>query len=377
VAGADGTRRDTVTLPPTQTPAGWLRGSTIILTSSGNVRRMRTMSLADGQTRVLAEGVDALIDPTYSPDGKLMSAIARGPHAELRILNADGSMQRSIALSEAFASLTAWSPDQRWIAYVGSSDTPPAHVSVVELATGRAQRLYELTGNQSVALRWLADSRRLVLTETFGRPDAARRVAFRTLDVTGATSLLKEFPLGPSPAAGLAIDETTAVLIENPQRGYRIVHLDGSGGDREVQPTGNATAAALGSLSSDGQWVALRHAPAADGAPAMFVDLDRLDGSARKAVQLPFIASSGTNPRVIPGSNDLLVVESRRADGGDSGVYLVSPATQAVRKLMSFSPQFAPPELALSPDGRTLVYLTWESVPTAVLSMDLSPARVR
>lgn len=377
VANADGTRRETVTLPPTQMPAGWLRGSTIVLTSSGNVRRMRTMSLADGQSQVLADGVDALIDPTYSPDGKLMTAVARGAHAELRILNADGATQRSIPLPETFASLTTWSPDQRWIAYVGSSDTPPIHVSVVEVATGRAQPLYDLTGNQAVALRWLADSRRLVLTETFGRPDTARRVTFRTLDVAGTTTLLKEFPLGPSPAAGLAIDDTTVVLVENPQRGYRIVHLNGGGADREVAQAAGNTPASLASLSPDGQWVTLRHAPAADGTPAMTVDLDRLDGSAHKSIQLPFIASSGSNPRVIPGSNDLFVVESRRPDGGDSGIYLVSSSTQAVRKLMSYSPQFAPPELALSPDGRKLVYLMWESVPASVVTMDLSASRVR
>jgi Tol biopolymer transport system component len=376
VANADGTRRDTVTLPPTQTPAGWLRGSTIILTSSGNVRRMRTMSLADGQSQILGEGVDALMDPAWSPDGKLMSAMARGAHAELRILNGDGSTQRSIALPEAFAQLTTWSPDQRWIAYLGSSDTPPLHISVVEVATGRVQSIYDLTGNQSVTLRWLADSRRLVLTETFGRPDSARRVAFRTLDVAGATALLKEFPLGPSPAAGLAIDDTTAVLIENPQRGYRIVHLNGSGTDREVPPQGSSPPASIGALSPDGQWVTLRHAPPADGTQAMAVDLDRLDGSAHKAIQLPFIASGGTNPRVIPGSNDLLVVEARRQDG-DTGIYLVSSSTQAVRKLMTSSPQFAPPELALSPDGRKLVYLVWESVPASAVTMDLSAARVR
>lgn len=376
VANADGTRRDTVTLPPTQTPAGWLRGSTVVLTSSGNVRRMRAMSLADGQSQILGEGVDALMDPAWSPDGKLITAVARGAHAELRILHSDGSTERSIPLPEAFASLTAWSPDQRWIAYVGSSDTPPVHVSVIEVATGRAQPLYDLTGNQSVALRWLADSRRLVLTETFGRPDSARRVAFRTLDVTGATSLLREFPLGPPPAAGLAVDDMTALLMDNPQHGYRVAHLSGNGADREVPQATGSTPASLGSLSLNGQWVTLRHAPAPDGTQAMLVELDRLDGSAHQTIQLPFLASGGSNPRVIPGSNDLLVVESRRQDA-ETGIYLVSSSTQAVRKLMTSSPQFAPPELALSPDGRTLVYLMWESVPASVLTMDLSAARVR
>ena len=376
VANADGTRRDTVTLPPTQSPVGWLGGSTVLLYSSGNVRRMRTMSLADGQSQVLAEGVDALMDPTWSPDGKLMMAGARGAHAELRILNADGSPQRAIPLPEIFANNTAWSPDQRWVAYIGSSETLPAHIAVVELSTGRSQRLYDLTGNQTVALRWLADSRKLVLTETFGRPETGRRVAFRLLDLAGTTTLLREFPLGAAPSAGLAVDDTTAVVMENAQNGYRVVRLNDSGNGLDVPPAGGSNSPATLGLSADGQWLTLRHAPPADGTQGIVLEVERVDGSARKTIQLPFLPASGNNPRVLPGANDLLVLEARRPDG-ESGLYLVSARTLAVRKLFTYASQYAPPELAVSPDGRTLLYLIWESVPPAVLTMDLSAARVR
>ena len=102
----------------------------------------------------------------------------------------------------------------------------------------------------------------------------------------------------------------------------------------------------------------------------------RVDGSARKSIPLPFVAAGGNNPRMLRGGNDLVVVEARRPDG-ESGVYLVSASTRIVRKLFTYTSQFAPPELAVSADGRQLVYLLWESVPPAVLTMDVSAARIR
>jgi Tol biopolymer transport system component len=377
VANADGSKRDTVTLPPTQSPAGWLQGSTVVLSSSGNLRRLRTMSLADGQSRVVEDGADVLLDPSWSPDGTRMATMARvPPHAELRIRNSDGSPQRTWPLSEIFASSTAWSPDQRWIAYIGSSDGPTAHVGVVEVATGQTRQLYEFTPNQSIALRWLADSRRLVLTETSGRPDSdTRRVSFRTVDLDGQGTLLKEYPLGPAPSTGIAIDDTTAVVMSNVQTGYHLVRLSGAGAERDVLSSRPSDPPAL--LSSDGQWLIQRRNPSpGESAPGTVLELVRVDGSARKSIPLPFVAAGGNNPRMLRGGNDLVVVEARRPDG-ESGVYLVSASTQIARKLFTYSSQFAPPELAVSADGRQLVYLLWESVPPAVLTMDLSAPRVR
>ncbi len=50
VANADGTRRDTVTLPPSQTPAGWLRGSTLLILDS-TPPAVLTMDLSAARVR--------------------------------------------------------------------------------------------------------------------------------------------------------------------------------------------------------------------------------------------------------------------------------------------------------------------------------------
>jgi hypothetical protein len=50
VANADGTRRDTITLPPSQTPAGWLRGSTLLISDSAPPAVL-TMDLSAARVR--------------------------------------------------------------------------------------------------------------------------------------------------------------------------------------------------------------------------------------------------------------------------------------------------------------------------------------
>jgi Tol biopolymer transport system component len=374
VANADGTRRDTMVLPPTQTPSSWLRGSTVLIASGGSIRRLRTMSLADGRAQTVVDGADTLSDPSWSPDGKLMMIVARGaPRAELRILNADGSPQRTVPLPENFAYGTAWSPDQRWIAYIGSGEKPPARIAAIELASGRSRPLYDLTNNQFVSFRWFGDSRAIVLAETFDRPENTRRVAFRTVDLDGKTAPLREFPLGPPPSVGLLIDDATAIVMQNRQTGYRLMRLNGDGAERDV--LAGRAGDSPGAVSQDGQWLTVRRAPVgAEGAQTSVLELTRVDGSAHRTIPVPFLTAGGNNPLVVPGGNDLIVVEARRPDG-DSGVYLLSANTQAVRKLFTYSPQFGPPQLTISPDGRSLVYLITESVPPSLLTMDLAVAR--
>jgi dipeptidyl aminopeptidase/acylaminoacyl peptidase len=318
---------------------------------------------------VLIDGADQLAEPSWSADNALMMTVARAPRAELRLLNADGSSPRALQVPESFVVGTAWSPDGKWIAYTGFADSPPPHVAAIDVATGRVQKLYDLGADESVAMRWMADSRGLILVDTFQRPPENRRVVFRAVDLTGKMTVLREIPLGPAPSGAIAVDESTALVMQNAQAGYRVVRLTGDTPDREL-PLRSSDSSPL-MVTPDGQWAVARRAPSpGSGATGTVLELARVNGTDRWTISLPFISTAA--PRVIPGTDSLIVIEARRQDGVDPGVYLVSAGTQAVRKLFTFSPQYGPPELTVSPDGRRLLYLTWESVPPQVLTMDVS-----
>src|SRR5262245_43706270 len=53
VADASGQRLNTFTLPPTQIQQGWSGNSTLLTLTSGTIRRLRSVSISDGSSRVL------------------------------------------------------------------------------------------------------------------------------------------------------------------------------------------------------------------------------------------------------------------------------------------------------------------------------------
>src|SRR5579862_8034118 len=145
---------------------------------------------------------------------------------ELRILNADGSGGRAVPLPENFATVTTWSPDGRWIAYAGFTESVPPHVAAVEVATGRHIALHDFGDRSNMSIRWQPDSRAIVSAETFDASDKDRRAKFRKVDLNGAVAPLGELPLGPSPCFAAVVDGTSAVLMSN-VAGNRVVRLDG------------------------------------------------------------------------------------------------------------------------------------------------------
>src|SRR5207302_1945141 len=166
VANADGTRRDTVMLSAGQSVTGWLRGSTLLIGSGGSVRRLRTIEIADGRSRIVEDAADSLTDPSWSPDSRFMAVFSRAASdVELRVLNADGSGRRALPLPENFATATAWSPDGRWIAYAGYTENIPPHVAAIEVATGRHVTLHDFGDRSSMSIRRQPDSRAIVSSE--------------------------------------------------------------------------------------------------------------------------------------------------------------------------------------------------------------------
>ena len=218
----------------------------------------------------------------------------------------------------------------------------------------------------------------MILAETFTRPANNRRELFLTLDLAGKATRLREFPLGPLPLSGVAIDTTSAIMAESPQAAVRVVRLSDGGEARELVPARGGESSGL-LLSLDGQWLTLRRAETPPGGqPAHVLELARVDGSVHRTVPIPFVPAPGINPRVVAGGHDLVVLEGRRpGPDAETGAYLVSAGTRAVRTLFTYSAQSPQPELAISPDGQQLLYLVWEAVPPSLRTLDLTPAARR
>jgi Tol biopolymer transport system component len=114
VADTSGHTLDSFTVSSTQTLQGWLSNSTLLTLASGTVRRLRTVSLTGGSSRLLYETDSFTAGPALSPDGKTVSFLrAVNDRCELRNMDAiDGTLRRAITLPDRGCgdSLT-WSAD--------------------------------------------------------------------------------------------------------------------------------------------------------------------------------------------------------------------------------------------------------------------------
>jgi hypothetical protein len=80
---------------------------------------------------------------------------------------------------------------------------------------------------------------------------------------------------------------------------------------------------------------------------------------------------------ILPGAKELMVVEAARQDV-DPGVYLVTVATKAVKKLFTYPSRpsrSGTPDITVSADGHTIAYTVWEALSPSFVTMDLSALR--
>src|SRR5262249_40389038 len=100
------------------------------------------------------------------------------------------------------------------------------------------------------------------------------------------------------------------------------------------------------------------------------------DGSGRTTIELPFSMLNGaTGLRMSPDGASAIVVGLPWVEEKDVGVYLVTLDTKAVKKLFSIPIPAFTGELSLSPDGKSVLYVTNDLTTPRVYTMDLSTIR--
>jgi hypothetical protein len=213
-----------------------------------------------------------------------------------------------------------------------------------------------------------------------------RRATFQLVDLAAKVTPLRDIALGSSPASAVAIDAGSALVQRTKPADVRVLSLASEAADRAGERTllsGRDGLMGPPMLSPDGAWFALRSSAvngatgsAATGgrATGSSIELARVDGSGLATVPLPFVTAGGGSMRVANGASALLVVEQAALES-EPGVYLVTPLAKTVQRLFSYSFRFGPPELALSPDGRSLASLVWQQLPPTVYTLDVAAGR--
>ena len=373
VADSAGRTVTTITPPGRETIEGWLPPATLVLSDRGDIRRLFTLPIAGGTPSLVLDTLPPFFEPMWSPKGESFSmAACVTEKCELRIWAADGSLRRSVALPDRYFGGASWSPDGAHIGYFGGSANPNRHVSVVDVATGSVREGAALVGT-STTLLWTADSRAAIVSNVLGT-GAQRKLVLQRAELDGTVRTLRELAIGAAPSFGSAVSPTTAIVNRNGEL-HRVV-FEGDSADTVILPKtpGGGRYANLFAFSPGGERVALRHS--ADSAGDLkTIEVLTSDPRPVATIDTPFPIVGGM--RMLPGGNQLAVFGLPSESEPQAALYLVDVGTKQIRKLVDVPLQRATGDLAVSPDGRSVIYTLSGTTSPRVFTLDLSSLKPR
>jgi Tol biopolymer transport system component len=366
-----GKRLTTFEVPESQAIWEWAGASSILVGTMNTVRRLHSYSIATGQSRILVDGLSRLVAPAVSPDGKRVSVVQQNSiHGHLIVANVDGSGIRRVPMAARFGVGSDWTADGRWVAYrVRLGSTAFGGMRALEVATGRDVALSPTSPSFPSNVAWLADSRRGVIVDmgdsTIG-PAPTRQFIVKEVSVTGPPVVRRELTL-PKDAFVWPIGEDEMLVRRGVGQATVVTTIKPGGPERVLLPAAPGWVS-VPSFSADGQWIAFRRNPAQPNNSRLTVlEVMRRDGSNRITIPLPFAAQPGfASPHFLPGDQQLILGEDASQPNG-GGVYLVTLADKSFKKLITLPYEGARnfQQYAVTPDGKTIFYLTTDRVPSS------------
>jgi len=367
VADTNGRRLARITPPPGFLANAWMGGTTLLATRSTSPWRQHMYDLATGASRLVADTIDRTGWPAWSTDGTRFSFVKYFVgRSELVVMNRDGSSSRVIPLKQNYGHGSVWSPDGKWSLHLTAG--LPTTAVAVELGTARQVAL--LTSDHEVHAKWSGDSRYALIADNAYR-NQAPTLSLREADLSGTSRTLLEIPRQPGYQL-FPLDRNSAFVRRGPSSPMILEPLSGRG--RGVQLLPSVPGFFSGpSLSPDGKLVVFRRSTQLEGDVKFSVlDIVKMDGTDYTSITMPFIiAPIGVG--FLPGDKQLVVTENPQTSQQRPGVYLVTIATHEVKKLFSMRlGGNRSAEVSLSPDGKTILYTSRDSLPPAYATLDVS-----
>jgi Tol biopolymer transport system component len=263
-------------------------------------------------TRPAAGAGDAV--PRISPDGRSVAFVRDG--RELRVLDLESKEERTLAtgyLSRGGRGGIAWSPDNRWVAYIGLSSKSFRNVFVVPAAGGESRAVSALPNGNAGNISWSPDGTYLLYNTSQRTEDGEvvrvdlvlRTPKFRE---DRFRDLFREDSPRPPAAERRAEREATPEPARDSSKPVEIVFDDIR---RRVSMLPVGVDVASQSISPDGKTLLLT--ASAEGQQNLYTySLDELAREPAVARQLTSTAGNKADAQFTPDSKEIFYLEQGR-----------------------------------------------------------------
>jgi Tol biopolymer transport system component len=371
-----------VVLPPRTEARGWSPDRLSLLgVQHVHPSTTYTINLATGAHSAISTGLAEADDASFSPDGRQIALQATvDGRRHIVLSDATGGARRVLKTREPL-SLARWSPDGRYLAYIGRSPDQPSASTLTVFDVQAGTESYLGVSAPSTAYRgrlpafWRADSRALLRVRIAG-PDS---VEIGDVDLDGNFTVLHAFRPSSQPGVRttllsgdwVALQDTSRIELRNLRTGRTLT----------AHHSSSRNNAGIVGLSPDERTLALRVFDPAAQQPAWRMKLVPLDGGPARYVTTGMEEVYRLQVVFTPDGRHLVVRGALTSGSETRSLRLVPLDGGPWRDIAtSIGAMDARSELVVSPDGRTLLVSLeqrWSGRLVEIELADLAEARAR